>query len=167
MRNQQVYRVSIDPGGTGTGIAFWKSRTWDKLELPVRCEIIEPVLEGEWHEKVCDVAGQIKQLLQYEIISEAYIEQVGYFDSHVGQAAARSESMEKLVTAYGAILYALSFCADKIITIPVNTWKGQLPKKVVENRILSLLPEIKGFPNFSSHAIDAVGIGLYAKGFLK
>ncbi len=161
------YNISIDPGGTGLGVAFWEKKKWDDLCCPAFCEVIEPSESfAEWHLTTLDVAGQLHRLMSNHLICRVYIEKVGYFDSHKGQTAARSEALEKLVTAYGAILFAASFYCNGIFPIPVNTWKGQLNKQIVNNRIIGLLPDIKRVPGLKTHAWDAVGVGLYAKGFL-
>lgn len=95
-----------------------------------------------------------------------YVEWPTFFDSGVGHAVARRGDLGKLTFGAGYICGALGECFGcQTVPVTVNEWKGQLPKAVVTERIKHLLGKNKCQRlGITSHAWDAVGIGLYAKG---
>lgn len=76
---------------------------------------------------------------------------------------ARRGDLVKLVMVVGSIVGILSTGCYEIILIPVNRWKGQLPKDVVNKRVERFYGS-NNCKGFKTHAWDAVGIGLYYKG---
>ena len=67
--------------------------------------------------------------------------------------------------------FFIGFLAGRLAPVPfipieVNRWKGQLSKKNVEQRIKNKLGEqVCDTLGIKTHAWDAVGIGLYCKGY--
>jgi hypothetical protein len=58
-----------------------------------------------------------------------------------------------------------SFSATEFYPVEVNRWKGQLPKRVVEQRIRRTLgAETCRRAGIETHAWDATGIALWAQG---
>jgi Holliday junction resolvasome RuvABC endonuclease subunit len=160
--------VSIDPGSIGIGIAVWDQPNWFDLVTPKVCCVID-YKEEVYPERIFNMCDSLYYILEPLNIWSVHIEKVGYFDSHLGQTAAKSKSLEKLVASYGAILQTIHWLGVKsedIYEHEPNEWKGQLPKKIVEDRIKKLLPGIEKMDGLKTHAWDAVGVGLYAKGFL-
>jgi Holliday junction resolvasome RuvABC endonuclease subunit len=141
--------------------------TWYKLVAPDICLVIDYKKEEDYPERIFNMCDSLYYVLEPLDIQSCHIEKVGYFDSHKGQTAARGKALEKLVTSYGAILQTIHWLGvKKIYEYEPNVWKGQLSKEVVEHRSKKLLPGIENTEGLKSHAWDAVGVGLYAKGFL-
>lgn len=80
--------------------------------------------------------------------------------------AAQAGSVYKLAFLVGYIAHAFDFECEVIVTTPME-WKGQLPKDVIQRRVISRLGAAKCIGlNIRSHAWDAVGLGLWALGRL-
>lgn len=160
------YAISIDPG-KNIGWALWDVSRWDDLVFPVEYGAICPNPKLEWldqvhysmekfHEQVIDRFGIS--------LSDAYVEMPRLMES-AGMVAARSGALVKLVLATGAIIDAMWTNDTAVHEVPVN-WKGQLDKRMMAHRIESRYMPILGKTIAAgNHAMDAVGIGLWAKGF--
>lgn len=87
--------------------------------------------------------------------------------SAMGHAAAVRDNLTQLAFAAGAHA-CMAFMAGHEVAVKlvrVSTWKGMLPKDVVETRIRRAIGcEAIDGTRFDSHAWDAVGIGLHALG---
>ena len=83
-----------------------------------------------------------------------------------GLAAAAGDALTKLAMCAGCHAeQAWSYGATPRL-VPVNHWKGMLPKDTVERRIDRAVGLIAADGSkVSSHAVDAVGIGFYAMGY--
>jgi hypothetical protein len=92
-----------------------------------------------------------------------YFEEPVFFTDGGSTAVAASGSLVKLSMATGAMAQVAWGKGAEVKMAPVVQWKGQLPKKVVNKRICKLLK--CSSRAYTSHAWDAVGIGLWAKGF--
>ena len=90
--------------------------------------------------------------------------------TYMGPTAAQSNALTKLSMSAGAVW---GMCLAKGVQfewLDVKTWKGQLPKRVVHERVLKLLSPrenmiVSGVSN--EHVLDAVGMGLYYTGRMK
>ncbi len=142
--------ITIDPGMTGTGWAIWDN---GRLQ---RYGVITPPKNFKWQDKCLCVVKQLRALgWTMEGRQEAYVEQPALMGGAKGDVTARSGGLVKLTLLVGMIMNELDAKG-----VEVRDWKGQLPKEVVEKRVRELLPKCKA----KSHAIDAVGIGLYILG---
>lgn len=150
--------ISIDPGSEGTGIAIWLSAA-----MPYQTKILEYKNPNAKWEDRCDY---ICMLLEHEIrqrkqwLRAVYCEQPQYMQTFKGVTAASAGSLMKLCTIYGRFLQISFSLGIKFIPVDIPKWKGQLSKRQVKFRVDRIIPG----NNYTSHAIDAVGIGLYAKG---
>lgn len=158
--------LSIDPG-IDWGYAVWNSHGthFFKLESPIKSGVLwASKTITNWHEKLDVACRQFDTLLKDLIhpLERVIIEEPAYFQSAGGGVAARRGDLVKLALVTGAFA-GIANCKYMAVIelVPVTTWKGQLPKEVVIKRIREKLPKIKGV---TSHAWDAVGIGLHAKG---
>jgi len=122
--------------------------------------VIIPERKLEWEAKAYAVAARLSELCVLFKCSEGYIEYPAFFQAHGACGVANSGALVKLAWFVGLVCGTLPF-APKLVT--VGNWKGQLPKKVVQQRILRILPKVKA----TSHDWDAIGIGLFIKGDLK
>lgn len=83
----------------------------------------------------------------------------------VGIAAASRDSLSQLAFMVGMHKRIADCFNVPTILAPVSEWKGQMPKRVVEQRIARAigLKALDG-RRIESHAVDAVGIGLWLIG---
>lgn len=162
--SRRPYALSIDPGVTGTGVALWSIRDWKRLCGPMECFNVYPSgdkpTQRNWYTRGWDVIEKVKASVPLGRVRWVYLEFPAYFQSAGGRVTARSGDLVKLSTFVGMLTGQLG---RRVYLVPVNDWKGDLSKSVVELRIRQLLgPEVcKGW---TQHTWDAVGIGLYMKG---
>jgi len=84
----------------------------------------------------------------------------------VGHSAASRGDLGFLYIAVGAHAQQAWSRDIRFVPVPVQEWKGQLPKKATAARIERAIGLVDGAGNeIKSHAIDAVGIGLHVMGF--
>lgn len=93
-------------------------------------------------------------------LKQIYLEEPQFFDSHSGITAARTKNLFKLIYMYSCTHYIARSMGFEVISLPVN-WKGQMDKKMVDQRIDAILGE-----KYPEHISDAVGMGLFLKGLL-
>lgn len=144
--------ISIDPGLNGTGYAIWDKK-WNLLDNGVIIFSDRYELET----RINLYSSAVRNLVLKNHCKFLYIEYPAFFNTVKGSVTASGGGLVKLSVLIGAI------CGRSRILyefVPVVKWKGQLPKKVVENRIKGILPKV----NAKSHDWDAIGIGLYKKG---
>lgn len=153
---KKITRITIDPGATGSGWAVWDSN-WKLINNGV----INPDKEFEWEAKAYQVVAQLGEVVERFDCKEGYVEYPAFFQAHGACGVANSGALVKLAWFVGLCCGALLPCRIHLVT--VGEWKGQLPKKVVIQRILRIMPKCKA----TSHDWDAIGIGLYLKGDLK
>lgn len=159
--------LSVKPGGTG--LALFKNNDIN----PTETKIIFPIGKT-WEERLFYVQDEIENKLKeigYSRNLKVYIELPTFFTSVKGMTCATGKDnadsdLVKLAALAGSI-----YCIAKthvygqdsgVYFIRIQEWKGTLSKRAVESRIKRRLG-LKQLP-FSSHALDAVGIGLYVLG---
>jgi Holliday junction resolvasome RuvABC endonuclease subunit len=156
--------ISIDPGVSGTGYAVWDMLAWDRKQLvpPIeaknlyhRYKSINPT------DKVREILASLVDVCERHCITHVICETPEYFDTVGGNMVAKTGDLVTLAKFVGAI-EGVCFCKNyEIEYVLPRTWKGQLTKEMVKNRVLKILPEISS----TSHALDAIGIGLWKQGF--
>lgn len=161
--------LTIDPGLAGTGYAIFTD-----TPRPVFSGVVRPAKSAAlltpqslgllvWKtksivEQLLDVPG----LYDYNpgLVS---IEWPAFWGSSaVSYASTAGGKMFKLVFLIGAIAEAFIARDIRVSLLPVNKWKGQLPKEVVKKRISRIIRRVE----FRDHEADAVGMGLYLQGRL-
>lgn len=160
--------LSIDPGLSGTGWAAWRGT---KL---LRAGVVYPPanpLESLTGSDTPDKAAAITQKLLADMRFPShvdpfqmtiYIEMPQHMTSAKG-IAAQAGAVYKLAFFVGYLARAFH-PTDVRLVIPME-WKGQLPKDVVQRRIIRTLGVNTCTKlNIRSHAWDAVGLGLWANG---
>lgn len=160
---EKGYVLTVDCG-SNLGWAAWERSTWRKKVAPIAAGIFSREA-GPWKRSMHNVLDKFEAqvLKEYRGIRAVLIEEPSFFQSEGGQTCARSGGLVKLVASYGALLCMIERVHHiPVEPIPVNDWKGQLPKHITAKRIKDILGDT--FPIESSHVYDAVGIGLYAKG---
>lgn len=145
--------ITIDPG-IYMGFAIWKDVK--RLQHPhVYGTIHYTDSEKRFH--------FFKKLLIKHNIKQAYIENSALMKkSSKGIVTAESGALVVLSQTIGRLVQIAKDHGIKTELISVAKWKGTLPKDVCERRIRRKLTRLE--LNSSSHAIDAIGIGLYLQG---
>lgn len=148
--------MTVDPGLGGTGYAVW-TKDWKLLHTGILRS-----RKDSLSDRCEDIGRQLAALAHCDgTIATVYFEMPAFHGSAGGQVTAKSGALVKLVFCVGWIS-SLVHAKCKVGFVPVRDWKGQLPKDIVWSRIRKILPGCKA----ESHALDAVGIGLYLAGRL-
>ena len=121
--------------------------------------------EYEWDKKCSIQASRLDDLLRAPrwTVMRVVCELPTFFESAGGLMVASQNDLVKLayqVGVYGGIAYRNHVAFEPV---PVWKWKGQLPKEVVNRRIVRTLG-VEACKDFKADVWDSVGIGLWAKG---
>lgn len=176
-----MYRLSIDPGLSGTGLAVWDDQgteaDWCTLAPPKRVYsnintyAVHAPGEDGWPIRMANIVGQINHIYEHlEVrgrVHKVYIEWPHFRGDEVGYTATSKGDIYKLSALIGGIMtITIHKFGGTVKLVPVTEWKGQLPKDIVTNRIKNVLGNnVCENLRISQHGWDAVGIGLYTKGF--
>ena len=105
-------------------------------------------------------AEKVKVLISTLDPSEIVIEVPEYWASYKGKIYASKGFLVKMSMLVGIILGIAHIKKIKVFSLAPRDWKGQLPNKLVKQRVEYLL----GKSYKSQHIIDAIGIGLFHLG---
>jgi len=122
--------LCLDPGISGTGYAFLEGR---KL---LRYGNVYPEKEYKtWEQRSSSILIKLRiKLASLAVPNRVYIEWPSQFTGAKGLAAANSNDILKLSCLIGRLAqFFLNGNAD-VLTVPVQRWKGNLPKDVVAKR---------------------------------
>lgn len=151
--------LGIDPG-----ITFgWAEYDEVNKEL-VRHGVVKNV-KGEWVERIQKLHQSVIDVLDKSVlgIDVVVIEYPQFFDTGGGRMVARRGDLGKLFETVGVIEASVMVRGYYVVHAPVISWKGQLPKKVVNERIERILGRMP-CRKLSTHDWDAVGIALWYAG---
>lgn len=143
------YVISIDPSINTAGIAVHTIR--GKL---LRYELLKPVdKKDDYVQKSYSIVSQIKEVLVHYGNIKLILEVPTYW-SLAGFVARESGSIFKLSFLCGMI------CGldENTVTLTPDKWKGQIPKKVMQNRLKQYYPNIQ-ISKLDHNILDAIGIG--------
>lgn len=155
--------LAVDPGIRGTGLALF-----DRGEkAPRLTSNICPIHSDTWGKRLHYVLTLYEEFLYQHKPGEVFIEQPeAWLNTKLGLMAARNGDLVKLAMITGALYWAtVGFGADCNTVLP-SQWKGRKSKDDVHSVILRLIPTLQK-PKRTTHELDAVGLGLYAKGYIK
>ena len=171
--------LSIDTGIREMGYAIWAWDSWSALEPPLLAGVIHAgIMRTTWLDKIKYLCETMQEILinPFSVACSTY----SVFDvERVNIEMPRMRSDAKGYAAGNATIW-LGFSAGYLLgglrelfgqqisikSVYPEEWKGSLPKHVVKRRIeLSIGDSDKSHNMFRSHAWDAVGIGLTAKGY--
>jgi hypothetical protein len=164
--------LTLDPGISGMGAALWTYEgtqvDWQRLELPYAVWTYVP-RGATWMDRAHDGWRWLDYIYRVHDVIETYCEWPRYFDGAVGHTATTNGDIHKLAFFIGGVArIQVHQHIGTFHIVPVNDWKGQLPKQVVIERIQNLYRKhhipLSGI-SIDTHGWDAVGIGLHAKGF--
>lgn len=105
--------------------------------------------------KVFDAADKVTMTKHLTVI----IELPTNFHTPGGQAASLSGALLKLGFTAGAIAGACQTCVDRVHMIPVNMWKGQLPKQLTTKRVNKKYKLSLNWMNKENNEADAIALG--------
>lgn len=152
--------LSIDPSIRSCGWAVWKNGRFKYAGL------IRPKVQEDWQAMGHQVGAEIHGIVRDHKVDEVYCEFPAFFGGSKGAVTASSGALVKLAWLVGFLDGMITPEFRKFVLVPVNTWKGQLPKEVIIERIKKILP--RGiWKNFKADMWDAAGIGLYVHGRMK
>lgn len=158
--------LAVD-GALEVGWALWDSGSWKAGENPCQVGVIVPRSRPNWRTRGEDMFGDFASTIgQFEPGpgSTAFLELPAFFESG-GGASARTGSLVKLSMAVGGIWRTLDILGFNVEFVPVQEWKGQTKKEHTIRRVKKRLGEdMCSRLGITSHAWDAVGIGLYKQG---
>ena len=165
------YLITVDPGLTGTRFALWRSFETNcqniKKMFLISSGILNDKSSADWLKRSCNLATMLRNIIDIHFPKRAEFTLVCesthlWESSNKSQTSVRGGDLFKLTTLIGMFVNeAHRLGASDVLLIHENTWKGSLPKPIVEKRINKLLGKI-----ILSHAADAVGIGLSLAGLL-
>lgn len=161
--------LSIDPGVNAVGWALWDYDKWEHFEAPLCVGVTKPRIGSiDPFEKMTAVLRRMNAAFDLGALKLVVCEWAQFrAGSAVGHSAAVRDDYGHLCHNHGMFhWWALSKNAQ-FKPAPVSIWKGNLPKQIVEERITRGLGSClaRDGTRITSHAWDAVGIGLWAKGF--
>jgi hypothetical protein len=187
--------LCVDPGlSMGSGGTGWAVFNDDSL-IPERTGVIRSG-KGTWQQRAENICITMEHMLNYSeicdvrMLAAAYIELPTFFQNEKGLTCATGKDgddsdLVKLSYLVGRIAGMFYMWQVPVTTVRINGaggWKGTgMGKMVVAHRIADRLglkaegrqddPKLVrvkgGEAVISSHAIDAVGIGLHIKGVFK
>ena len=156
----KITTITIDPGVRGTGVALWIPQAKE----PVKTYLFEPYAKDAWSVRLGYICDRLEDCLYKNKPKEAIIEQPVFMRSREGIGSAASGNLVKLAMIAGALFrVCLDYGCDTNTVFPAR-WKGRRSKDTVETAIRKILPNLKAK---NHNVIDAVGIGLWHKGYLK
>lgn len=162
-RKNQMCILAIDPGATGTG--------WALLSTAGARLCDYGTLYGKgltWEARAAEILYEYKRILSRSYIGQVYVESPVFMRGYGGYTTASTGDLVKLAMLCGAI-YFTTIPLHGTTLVPPSQWKGQLPKSVSHRRIRGVLEQLNPYEvvgKISTHALDAIGIGLWALGKL-
>lgn len=167
-----TYVLTIDPGLGGTGVGYWTSQHWGNPYQSYQSALVvhHDTKAVSLEEKLCSLSDRLRALWGGLDVVRALIEYPEYYETKGGLVTAESGSLVKLAVVTGHIICTLQSLPSKprVVLVPPSSWKGQVTKKVMQQRVRPLLPvhALAELERKASHAWDAVGIGVWAQGVL-
>ncbi len=156
--------MTVDPGINGTGWCLWEGgNQWELPIPPIKwgCLNGRRRKDRTWVQVTDELMERFNDVLMQQMPAQVYCEFPQFFDDAGGHMCAAKGDLGKLTFLVGRIAEACATFGIVFTPVVVNTWKGQLPKDVVERRVCKKLGLEKG--TIKSHALDAAGIGVWAK----
>lgn len=177
----ETCRLSIDPGLSGTGLAWWSEQHWGDVVPPIHAEnlycsvgatdstsgSLAGTTSSVWQARARSLSEKLQTRIREYAPAAVYCEFPEFMDSASGVMVATKGDLQKLTFVVGNFAQVCWNAGIPFYPILVNEWKGQMSKQKVELRIRKRLPDLVDQPYKAvSHSIDAIGIGLFAKGML-
>lgn len=145
-----------------TGINIGYAIFHPESQLPRRTGLLSVPSLGNWSIRAMAILNAWTDTLQSlsPRPKMIYLEEPQFLDSSKGITAATSKNLFKLIYMYACTHYIAKINQFPVTNLPIQ-WKGQMGKKMVDERISRILGE-----TYPEHISDAVGMGLFLKGKL-
>lgn len=147
--------VAIDPGLQGTGLAIFVDG------VLINARVVQSTLKAtdeNWMARADNIVNElVQQIDEYTTVLCEMMEFQGF-----GRSLGWTSGDMQRTTYFTGLLSGRVF-PSPFYFVPVHAWKGQLPKRVVEERLAKKLGTFFT-RDIKSHAWDAIGIGLWALG---
>ena len=171
--------ITLDTGMSGTGIAVWSDQRIYELEPPLAVGNVYPTklqskplysANDSWWFRAASVMGHLTRWLTMWNPVLVVAEFPEFFQSSArGHAATTEGDTFKMAYFAGCIGNWCEVSGVEYKLITPREWKGQTSKETIERRIRVRLSDERwaGWDAaLSAHAVDAVGMGLWLKGYL-
>lgn len=144
--------IGIDPGERHTGLVLFRGGQVQKVKL----------LSRKHKDLALNVCVQVDELKDF------------IFDCHGGRLAVEipriypdSPVRVNDIIRLAFVAGALAGTSERSLVVEPRIWKGTTPKKIHNERILKVLPELREFlarcpKGKQEHIIDAAGLALWA-----
>lgn len=155
-------QLFVDPG-VEMGVVLWDTRS----TLPLTVEVLRGYpRSASWKARCDDVMERFGQIVSGDV-DEVYCEYPQFMQSVGGMRSARGGDLVKLSIMCGRIqecAYEHGVPTFSFVEIP--KWKGNLPKRLVNDRIRKSLPKtiLRLLSKAESHDWDAMGMALWKRG---
>jgi len=161
-----VSTLSVDPGVNGTGWAKWKNGNF------VGYGTLHYKQTGEWLLHAREIVVAFAELVRLHKAMKLVIECPVFMRGYGGYTTASTGDLVKLTLLTGMLVESFFEHApgEDVVLVEPSKWKGQLPKDVCRKRVEAELKtsfDLLLKERISSHAVDAIGIGLWAHGRFK
>lgn len=150
--------LCIDPGTKKMGMAvFHVNHKAQTAKLVSYFVVLVPKSKGEWHDRIDTMTNEAICFCNTSKPDKVLIEEPRLFlSTRKGQAASNSGAILKLVAMVYCMAGALkALFTENVIMVPVQKWKGNVPKEITQRRVLRYWRCKSGDDNIT----DAVGIG--------
>lgn len=155
--------LAIDPGLQGTGWAVWEGRNIAPREVGVLRGPSGP----NWMKRVDVIAEALSQIVQQYRVRHIICEQMELYATASSSMSWIKGDLQRTVFLIGTI-HGLTRLRARMTLVTPREWKGQLPKSVTIDRVRKVLGQKSCRDlDISTHAWDAVGIGLWHQGAIK
>jgi len=162
---RQGRSILVVDSGVESGWAAFTRDGWAQLEPPVMTGLVSPRKNLPWEDRLDASCEHYALLVRAGRPGLVIIEWPAFMESEGGTMVARTEGLVKLAAWCGAIRRTFRTLGLPVYHAKVGVWKGQTSKRIVNARIVKRLGA--GVCRaFKDHIWDAVGIGLWAKGYL-
>ena len=155
--------MAIDPGLQGTGVAIWNSTS----HVPIHCDVLNGPKGVDWIRRVDTIAVQVSRLVQqYQV--DGIVCEMMEFHGTAKSAMSWHGDLQRTLILIGTIYGMTRIRCPFFRLTPPSEWKGQLPKSVTIRRVRRAIGrEACRKLAITTHAWDAVGIGLWHKKVIK
>lgn len=166
-KSERLERVLfVDPGIGGTGYALFdevnSKATVKNLVAPSLTGTLTPPRNEQWDNKVWSLCSEFGGLVASTTPHTVVLEFPELFSgSALSHASAAKGDLFKLTFLIGGLAHvAREMTGNLPVLMTPRDWKGQLPKKVVIERIQKAWPDLD---QIHDHEGDAIGMGLSAQ----
>jgi hypothetical protein len=153
--------VAVDPGLQGTGVAIFENG------IPTQSRVLMvrgKLAKDDWTVRADYLAGELSYHTGSTYESTVVLCEMPEFQAGAARSMGwKTGDLQRL--AYLVGLFAGAVHPAAFMPVPVARWKGQLPKTVVQERVMAKVgKKVCRDLEVETHAWDAMGIGLWGLG---